>query len=201
MNNLMTNNMKKELFFSTDIESDGPIPAVNSMLSFASAAFDPHASKFEILDTFSANLELLEGAKANPKTDQFWKDNWDAYQETRQNMLSPDVAMVNYVKWIKELCQKHNATPVFAAYPAGYDFMFVYWYLIRFAEESPFSFSAFDLKSYASAYLKLPYRQSTKRNIPKKFFTSQVAHSHVALDDAIEQGELIYNFVRANLAK
>lgn len=193
--------MKKELFFSTDIESDGPIPAVNSMLSFASAAFDPHASKFEILDTFSANLELLEGAKANPKTDQFWKDNWDAYQETRQNMLSPDVAMVNYVKWIKELCQKHNATPVFAAYPAGYDFMFVYWYLIRFAEESPFSFSAFDLKSYASAYLKLPYRQSTKRNIPKKFFTSQVAHSHVALDDAIEQGELIYNFVRANLAK
>lgn len=193
--------MKKEIFFSTDIESDGPIPAINSMLSFASAAFDPNASEFKILDTFSANLELLDGAKANPKTDAFWKDNWSAYQETRQNMLNPSVAMSQYLAWIKDICQKHNATPVFAAYPAGYDFMFVYWYLIRFAGESPFSFSAFDLKSYVSAYLKLPYRQATKRNIPKKFFTSKVAHSHVALDDAIEQGELIYNIFQANTKK
>jgi len=34
--------------------------------------------------------------------------------------------------------------PVFVGYPAGFDFLFVYWYLIRFTGESPFSFSALD---------------------------------------------------------
>ena len=37
--------------------------------------------------------------------------------------------------------------------PAAYDFLFVYWYLIRFAGESPFSHSALDIKTYAMALL------------------------------------------------
>ncbi len=63
-----------------------------------------------------------------------------------------------YVEWIKSLKGK----PVFVAYPAGFDFLFVYWYLIRFAGESPFSHSALDMKSYAMAVLKTEYRESTK---------------------------------------
>ncbi len=48
--------------------------------------------------------------------------------------------MPAYVAWIQSLAGK----PVFVAYPAGFDFLFVYWYLIRFAGESPFSHSALD---------------------------------------------------------
>jgi hypothetical protein len=74
-------------------------------------------------------------------------------------------------------------------YPAGFDFLFVYWYLIRFAGESPFSFSALDIKTYAMALLKKDYRQSTKGGMPKSWFDSH-PHTHIALDDAIEQGAL-----------
>jgi hypothetical protein len=49
--------------------------------------------------------------------------------------------MRRYVEWIKTL----TAKPVFVAYPAGFDFLFVYWYLIRFVGESPFSHSALDI--------------------------------------------------------
>ena len=35
--------------------------------------------------------------------------------------------MLEYVAWLKGLPHK----PVFVAYPAGFDFTFVYWYLIR----------------------------------------------------------------------
>jgi hypothetical protein len=35
---------------------------------------------------------------------------------------------------------------VFVAYPAGFDFLFMYWYMIRFVGESPFSFSALGIK-------------------------------------------------------
>ena len=52
---------------------------------------------------------------------------------------------------------------MFVAYPAAYDFMFVYWYLIRFAGESPFSHSALDLKTYAMALMGTEYRDSIKK--------------------------------------
>ena len=84
--------------------------------------------------------------------------------------------------------------PVFVAYPAGFDFTFVYWYLIRFAGYSPFSFSGIDIKTYAMALMGKPYRRSTKRNMPKRWF-DKMPHTHVALDDALEQGALFCNML------
>ena len=101
--------------------------------------------------------------------------------------------MSRYLAWVKSLPGK----PVFVAYPAGFDFLFVYWYLMRFAGESPFSHSALDIKTYAMAMLKTGYRDSTKRNMPKRWF-DDMPHTHVALDDAIEQGALFCNMLREN---
>jgi hypothetical protein len=70
----------------------------------------------------------------------------------------------------------------------------VYWYLIKFTGESPFSHSALDIKTYAMAVLKLPYRESTKRNMPRHWF-DKLPHTHRALDDAIEQGALFCNIL------
>ncbi|MFT4171343.1 MAG: exonuclease, partial [Rhodocyclaceae bacterium] len=103
----------------------------------------------------------------------------------------PEQAMVDYVAWLKKLPGK----PVFVAYPAGFDFMFVYWYLIRFAGESPFSHSALDMKTFAMALLKTDYREATKRNMPREWF-DPLPHTHIALDDAIEQGALFCNMIK-----
>lgn len=86
------------------------------------------------------------------------------------------------------------------AYLKGRCFLFVYWYLIRFAGESPFSHSALDLKTYAMAILGTEYRKSTKRNMPRQWFDAH-PHTHVALDDAIEQGALFCNMLRQNREK
>ncbi|KAI1692048.1 hypothetical protein Ddc_23891 [Ditylenchus destructor] len=48
--------------------------------------------------------------------------------------------------------------------------------------DSPFSFSALDIKSYAMAVLKTEFRASTKRNMPKSWF-DPLPHTHVALDE------------------
>jgi hypothetical protein len=103
--------------------------------------------------------------------------------------------MRRYVSWLKAL----PGRPVFVGYPAGFDFLFVYWYLIRFTQESPFSFSALDIKTYAMAVLKTEYRESVKRNMPRRWF-DPLPHSHVALDDAVEQGALFCNMLAENLA-
>lgn len=179
-----------EIYISTDVETDGPIPGPHSMLSFGSAAYT--ADK-QLVATFSANLETLDGATPYPQTAAWWATQPEAWAACRSNLQPPAAAMQAYVDWIKAL----NGKPVFVAYPAGFDFLFIYWYLMRFVGESPFSHSALDMKSYAMAMLKTGYRDSTKRNMPKAWF-DKLPHNHVALDDAIEQGALFCNMLKAN---
>src|SRR6516162_11803749 len=179
-----------EVYVSTDVESDGPIPGPNSMLSFASAAFLPDKT---LVDTFTANLKTLPGATADPATMRWWQQHPDKWAAARTDLQDPETAMRRYMAWI----QKLPGRPVFVAYPAGFDFLFVYWYLIRFAGESPFSFSALDIKSYAMALLKCDYRDAVKRNMPKYWF-DPLPHTHVALDDALEQGALFCNMLAEN---
>lgn len=179
--------MAQEIYVSTDIEADGPIPGPNSMLSFASAAF--RADK-TLVGTFSRNLETLPGAKPDPKTEAWWKTQPEAWAACRKDLVGPEAAMRDYAAWLRQLPGK----PVFVGYPASYDFMFVYWYLVRYTGESPFSHSALDIKSYAMCMLGIGYREATKRNMPKRWF-DDVPHTHVALDDALGQGALFCNML------
>jgi hypothetical protein len=175
----------KEIYVSTDIEADGPIPGPNSMLSFGSAAFRADTT---MVSTFSANLKPLSGAQGDPKTMEWWKSQPAAWEATRVDPRDPADVMPKYVTWLKALPGK----PVFVGYPASYDFMFVYWYLIRFAGESPFSHSALDIKTLVMAALGTDYRESVKRNMPREWFDDR-PHDHVALTDAIGQGVLFCN--------
>lgn len=157
------------------------------MLSVASAAFQADGT---LVDTFTANLDTLPDAQGHPDTMAWWETQPAAWQACRAELQAPSQAMKAYVAWLKGLSGK----PVFVAYPAGFDFTFVYWYLIQFAGESPFSFSALDIKTLAMTALSKDYRQATKRNMPKRWF-GESKHTHIALDDAIEQGELFCNIL------
>ena len=183
--------MKPEIYVSTDVEADGPIPGPHSMLSFASAAY---LADKTLLGTFAANLELLPEAEGDARTMRWWARQQDAWEACRVDARAPEAVMPEYVAWVRGLPGK----PVFVAYPAGFDFTFVYWYLMRFAGESPFSFSALDVKTYAMAVLKTRYRQTSKRSMPRRWF-DDLPHSHVALDDAIEQGALFCNMLAERL--
>jgi hypothetical protein len=179
-----------EIYISTDVETDGPIPGPHSMLSLGSAAYT--ADK-QLLSTFTANLKTLDGATPHPKTAAWWATQPEAWAACRSHQEAPEHAMRRYLSWLKTLPGK----PVFAAYPAGFDFLFVYWYLMHFVGESPFSHSALDIKTFAMALLKTDYRHSTKRQMPKHWF-DDLPHSHIALDDAIEQGALFCNMLKEN---
>lgn len=181
----------REIYVSTDIESDGPIPGPNSMLSFGSVAFHDDGS---VVSTFTRNLATLPGASGDPDTMKWWSGQPEAWEACRKDPVAPEQAMQDYAEWVESL----PGRPVFVAYPAGFDFLFVYWYLVKFAGRSPFSFSALDIKSYAMAVLKKTYRESVKKNMPKAWFPKEHKHSHVALDDAMEQGMLFISMLKHN---
>lgn len=122
---------------------------------------------------------------------KWWGSQPEAWRACRENLQPPATVMQNYVTWLKSLPGK----PVFVGYPVTFDFMFVYWYLIKFTGHSPFSYSALDIKTFAMVMLNKPYRQSTKRNMPQHWF-DKMPHTHIALDDAIEQGALFCNMLQ-----
>jgi len=180
-----------EIYVSTDVESDGPIPGPYSMLSFGSAAY---WGDKRLVSTFSANLETLPGATSHPETVAWWQKQPAAWEACRQDLQDPEKVMRDYLVWVKRLPGK----PVFVAYPAGFDFSFVYWYLMKFTGESPFSHSALDIKTYAMALMRRDYREVTKKQMPARWF-DPLDHTHRALDDALEQGALFCNMLAENL--
>jgi hypothetical protein len=177
-----------ELYVSTDIEANGPIPGRNSLLSFASAIYRPDGS---LVDTFAQNLHLLSDSEPDPATMEWWSKRPAEYQACRESLADPEAAMREYAGWL----DSHKGKLVFVGYPASYDFMFVYWYLMRFVGRSPFGFAALDIKSYAMAVLGTTFKGTSKRKMPKEWFAEVPKHTHVALDDAIEQGKLFCNIL------
>jgi hypothetical protein len=182
-----------EIYVSTDIEADGPIPGPHSMLSFASAAYT--ADK-QLVATFTANLETLPGAQAHPTTMNWWLEHPDALAASRVNPKPPSEVMQTYHDWLQAL----PGTPVFVGYPAAFDYMFIYWYLINFVGDCPFEHSALDIRSYAMAFLKQNYNESGKQNLPIAWL-EDLPLAHIALDDAMQQGLLFCNLLHANLQR
>ena len=133
-----------EIYVSTDVETDGPIPGVYSMLSIGSAAYLPDKT---FLSGFTANLETLTGAEQHPETMRWWQGQPEAWAACRQKLQPPEEVMRNYLTWLKAL----PGDPVFVAYPAAFDFMYVCWYLNRFTGENPFGWHALDIKTFAMA--------------------------------------------------
>jgi hypothetical protein len=180
-----------EIYVSTDIETDGPIPGSHSMLSIGSAAFTTDRA---LLSTFSANLEPLPGASGHPETMVWWAEHPDAWAAVNIDREPPDVAMRRYERWLSGLPSK----PIFVGYPAGFDFTFVYWYLIRFVGTSPFGPVALDVRTYAMAVLGRMYRECGLQAIAAEWLPDRT-HTHVALQDAIDQGQIFCALLQERL--
>lgn len=182
--------MRDEIYISTDVETDGPCPGLNSMLSLGAVAFN---NKGEELSSFYANLQLLPEASPNLDTMAFWTKNQTAYNATRMSMQEPEAVMMNYYSWCNNFAEKKPI--VFVAFPAGFDFTWAYWYLHRFVGDSPFFHAALDIRTYAMALYHQGYSRTSKKYLPKQMFPAHMPHSHNALLDAREQGLLFINLL------
>jgi hypothetical protein len=100
----------------------------------------------------------------------------------------PEAALREFTAWVREVSR--GAQPVMCGYPAAYDWMFLYWYLMRFTGESPFGHAGcLDMKTLYAVKAGVPLRAVAKRTMPAGLL-SRRRHTHHALDDAIEQAEM-----------
>lgn len=178
-----------DLYFSVDIESDGPTPGPYSMLSFGlavAARFD--GTTFAPRDPAAATFyRELRPISADFVPEAVAVTGLDRSALEREG-ADPGTAMREAKDWVER--QAANDRPVLVGYPLVFDWMFVTWYLQRFAGGSPFGFSSgLDMKSLYAAKARVPISRAGRNDLPAAL-RSQREHTHNALDDAIEQAEV-----------
>lgn len=168
------------VYFSVDIEADGPLPGQNSMIALGAVAWKVTGiKKVKMVSDFEINIAPIDGAVQDPDTMEWWKGQQKAWDYVTHKPLSAPEAMQAFVAWVEE----QGGTPVFVGWPATFDFMFVYWYMIRFLGRSPFGFSALDLESFAAAHFGVPYKDAGE-----EIRALRGVLSHTPLEDARKQG-------------
>ena len=184
---------KVDVYFSVDVETDGPIPGPFSMLSFAivyAGAFD--GSRFYR----PANYETGLYSELKPISDQFEQEALDVNGLNRDHLaqvgLTPNDAMTQAAEWVRRCAG--GGDPVFVAYPLSFDWTWMYWYFVQFSNVgSPFGYSrAFDIKTAISLALGRTVGSVGRKRIPS-VLQSKTPHTHHALDDAISQAEIFAN--------
>ncbi len=184
---------RREAYFSIDVEADGPIPGPYSMLSFGMAACGVSGE-----DGFSPPDTQTFYAELKPISDAFEPEALAVSGLDRDRLAregrDPGEAMNAAGAWVAETAA--GMSPVVVAYPLGFDWMWLYWYFLRFAAGgSPFGHSRhLDIKTLYAAKAGALISRSTKRQMPAELL-SRRPHTHNALDDAIEQAELFQNLM------
>jgi len=184
---------KVDVYFSADVETDGPIPGPYSMLSFAvvyAGRFD--GARFERAQRFDDSFYR----ELRPISDSFEAEALKVNGLDRDRLCregnSPEVAMTDASAWIRQVAG--SGRPVLVAYPLSFDWSWLYWYFVRFsASGSPFSHSScFDMKTAFALKAHLPIAEAGKSNLAPELRSTR-QHTHHALDDAIEQAEIFAN--------
>jgi hypothetical protein len=190
----------QDIYISVDVESDGPIPGPFSMLSLALVAiatFD--GEHFERLDPQAAARYW----ELQPISERFDPEALSINRLDRDRLrlegTPPADAMREADRWVRGVADGRRA--VLVAYPSAFDWSFVHWYFSSFLGTSPFGHgTCIDIRSLYIGAAGSTYAESAKSRLPAELLP-QSAHTHNALDDAIEQGELFCNLFEWSLRR
>jgi hypothetical protein len=187
----------REYYISIDVEADGPCPGVNSMLQFGAVFYDFNG---KVVREFTANLLELEGAVSDPNTMKWWAEqevkNPGIWARMREGAVHPRLAMEQFRSAVDQTSKELDASPVCVAYPAGYDFTYIYYYLCLFFGVSCVGFSCLDLKTLGMALIQDTYHNSAKKRYPARWFNPKLKHTHDGLQDARGQGFMFQGMLR-----
>jgi hypothetical protein len=187
-----------EVYFSFDVEADGPYPGDYSMLSVGLVAVGTNdGNGFKRLPLEDTELQIYRefcpiSKNFDPGAVEVCAQGGLIRDDLKWKGTLPDQSIPEIEQGIRNICARFDGRAIAVAYPLGFDWMFLYWYLCKFGSgiKNPFGFSGcLDIKSLYAAKANALVINSTKRSMPKSL-KSKRAHTHNALDDALEQGDL-----------
>lgn len=182
-----------DVYFSVDIEADGPVPLVHSMLSLgACVAATYGGGVFRRQEPRDATFYT----ELRPQGTEYVAEALAVAQLDRDRLLreglDPAEAMGQFTAWVAAAAR--GGRPVMVAYPASFDWPWVAAYLGRYTPGvAPFGFSSvLDMKTMYVTKAGVRIGKAAKRAMPAHLLSNR-PHTHHALDDAVEQAELFAN--------
>ena len=167
-----------ETYISVDVETAGPNPAGYSMLSIGACTV------FEPIEKFYVEMQPVQEAFL-PEALQI---SGLRMEELREHGLPPQQAMQRFADWVKKVTAE-NSKPVFVAFNAPFDWMFVNDHFHRYLGHNPFGHSALDMKAYFMGARGVSWSETGFDNVTKHYDMSHPL-THNALQDALDQAEL-----------
>ncbi len=167
----------QDCFIVVDVETAGPNPTEFSMLSIGAALVeDPGQSFYIELQPFNGNHEA--------ESDRIHGLSITALLDTG---IEPKEAMQRFADWVSEVASRRK--PVFVAFNAPFDWMFVADYFHRYLDRNPFGHRALDMKALFMGMHNVDWEETTYDKV-SSHFRLPPALAHHAQADAIQGAEL-----------
>jgi ribonuclease T len=163
-----------EVYICVDIETAGPIPGDYSLLSIgACTIYEPQQTFY--IELKPINQHLTQEAASIHKL---------SLERLKIEGTTPRKALTCFEEWLKDQALP-NQQPIFVAFNAAFDWMFINYYFFHYLGHNPFGHAAIDIKAFYMGLAGIPWSQTSWRYISPKYVTSQHL-THHALQDALD---------------
>jgi ribonuclease T len=163
---------------SVDVETAGPNPGQYSLLSIGACLVVQPDNTFYV-ELQPVNREMTPEAFAVHRL---------SLERLAERGLPPAEAMARFEAWLAAEIPA-GLRPIFVAFNAPFDWMFVNDYFHRYLGRNPFGHTALDLKAYYMGLKGIPWSETFMRYVGPRYLGGRQL-THHALHDAQDQAEI-----------
>jgi len=178
-----------EAYISIDVETSGPVPRTHALLSLGACRVDrPEATFYAELQPATREADPVALGVSGLSLDHL-----------AEHGLPPEEAIRRFAAWVEEAVPG-GARPVFVAFNAAFDWMFVADCFCRFGVPNPFGHAALDVKALYMGVTGEPWARTTLADVAARYGLT-VHLPHHALDDALIQADLFRRILAEGAAR
>ncbi len=167
-----------EAYVSVDVETAGPNSSRYSLLSIgACLVAEPQRTFYVELQPTSHHF-----------TSEALAVSGLSLEKLAEHGLPPAEAMARFETWLEAEIPS-DQQPIFVAFNAPFDWMFVNDYFHRFWGRNPFGHAALDLKTFYMGLTGVQWSETTMRYLAARYLDNHQL-THHALRDAQDQADL-----------
>jgi len=174
---------------SVDVEAAGPNPSQYSLLSIGACTLvEPRQNLYIELQPVNDN-----------STPEALAISGLSLEQLAERGAPPAKAMARFEGWTQEHVLP-GQQPIFVAFNAPFDWMFVNDYFQRYLGRNPFGHAALDLKAFYMGLTGVRWSETTMGHLSARYLDNRDL-THHALRDAQDQAELFQKMMTEAAAR
>lgn len=169
---------ERDYFIVVDVETAGPNPGQYSLLTIGACTPGERPNTFYV-EIKPVNERITPEAYAVHHLD---------LKRLAERGLSPTEAMTSFENWLKTTTPE-GRKPVFVAYNAPFNWMFINEYFQRFLGRNPFGHSSLDVKSMFAGLTGSSWQEISLNSVRQRYLGGREV-THHSLRDALDLAEI-----------